>query len=145
MRRTTPRPAPRDSLSIRKPERILKILLHQNIERGVGSSAEGRGGYVGDFCVFMQFVNSEEGYRAEHHPLTLLINQQVAYLPPPHLGPHHHPANMQVDVRSDGALSVPAPAGHGWSPGDLPDHDQIEAMSYEELLRLAGIAGVDAC
>ena len=102
-------------------------------------------GYVGHFCVFMQFVNGEEGFHAQHHPLTPLIDQQVAHLPPPHLGPHPHPANIPVDVRSAGALSVSAPGGHGWSPGDLPDHDQIEAMSYEELLRLAGIAGVDAC
>ena len=56
------RPDPRDSLcEIRKPEKYLKVLLSQNIQRAIGNSGEGCVGWVREVSVFRMsnFVDKE--------------------------------------------------------------------------------------
>ena len=76
-RATTPRAKPSDPLVIRKPDKWLKALQNQNIERAVwmstpllkrAASAGGSwcgGGWVEDVGLFVRFIDSELGFYTE--------------------------------------------------------------------------------
>ena len=147
--------------------KYLKVLLSQNIQRAVENSGGGCGGWVREVSLFRlsNFVDNEmleSMMGSVPHPTSLA---ELAPLPPQ--GQHgvplpHHAVLLLPPQQADGQVAVPLAAnlgapgptlpslgqggGHhagplpvfGWSPGELPAQEQIENMSYEELIRFAG-------
>ena len=147
--------------------KYLKVLLSQNIQRAIEKSGEGCVGWVREVGVFRlsNFVDNEmleslmgivpsptspaaHGSLPSHGQKGVPLPHHAVPLPPP------HQADGQVAVPLAASLGSPGPTlpslgqggGHhagplpvfGWSPGELPAQEQIENMSYEELIRFAG-------